>query len=492
MAQRSGRWRRRIPGFRNHDEEERYESADIAAIYQRAAHQDLSTRNPVIVIPGVMGSKLVASESTRSLWGDFRKGARPDSSDEARLIALPMERGRPLHLLHSLSESDGTLGQIKSKVAGISIRLSFYSDVLSALGVGSYGGSHSVRSKHIPDYHREEGASVAFEFSYDWRRSLDESAARLQQFITQATRFIQLQLGNSDPIKFDIVAHSMGGLVLRYFLQYGGQLLPYDGSLPRLNWVGAEMIETAIIVGTPNGGSIKVLDRLVFGLSKNPVLPSFDPLLLGTMPSLYQLLPRTRHKPIVQSEGQGPTDLLNPEFWLWMQWGLANKAKDAELARHLPGVASASERRDIAIDHLNKCLTNARVFHAAMDAVAPSRPSHLHLHLIAGDAKRTPSHISAARGDRKLQYVRFGPGDGTVLRSSALLDERVGSEWNPRLVSPLQWDSVMFLPSSHMGLTRDPVFINNVLYLLLERPRETLASARTERPRQRAQANIRG
>ena len=248
MAQRSGRWRRRIPGFRNHDEEERYESADIADIYQRAARQDLSTRNPVIVIPGVMGSKLVASESTRSLWGDFRKGARPDSSDDARLIALPMERGRPLHLLHSLSESDGTLGQIKSKVAGISIRLSFYSDVLSALGVGSYGGSHSVRSKHIPDYHREEGASVAFEFSYDWRRSLDESAARLQQFITQATRFIQLQLGNSDPIKFDIVAHSMGGLVLRYFLQYGGQLLPYDGSLPRLNWVGAEMIETAIIV----------------------------------------------------------------------------------------------------------------------------------------------------------------------------------------------------------------------------------------------------
>ena len=101
-------------------------------------------------------------------------------------------------------------------------------------------------------------------------------------------------------------------------------------------------------------------------------------------------------------------------------------------------------------------------------------------------------YISAARGDRKLQYVRFGPGDGTVLRSSALLDERVGSEWNPRLVSPLQWDSVMFLPSSHMGLTRDPVFINNVLYLLLERPREKTASARSERPRQRAQANIRG
>ena len=106
-----------------------------------------------------------------------------------------------------------------------------------------------------------------------------------------------------------------------------------------------------------------------------------------------------------------------------------------------------------------------------MDIPVTSRPSHLRLHLIAGDGKRTPVLCTASRDNRRLEFLSYAPGDGTVLRSSALLDERVGSDWTPRLTSPLQWDSVMFLPSTHMGLTRDPVFINNVLYLLLEKPR---------------------
>ena len=108
-----------------------------------------------------------------------------------------------------------------------------------------------------------------------------------------------------------------------------------------------------------------------------------------------------------------------------------------------------------------------------MDIHVPSRPSHLRMHLFAGDGILTPVLCTASRGDRRLEFVSYAPGDGTVLRSSALLDERVGSEWTPRLDSPLQWDSLMFLPSSHMGLTRDPVFINNVLYLLLEKPRSS-------------------
>jgi hypothetical protein len=214
MAQSGSRWLRRFRGKRDGDEDEQYERADIAAIYQRAAQQDLTTRNPVIVIPGVMGSNLVAMESSKSIWGDFKDR---DASQDIRLIGLPMRLGTPLDQLQSLSESDGTLGELKSRVGGMTVRLSFYGDVLSALGVGSYTGTRSGRSKHIPDYHSGDSTSVAFDFSYDWRRSLDKSAVALQQFISQATRFLQLQRGNSDPIKFDIVAHSMGGWCFAIF-----------------------------------------------------------------------------------------------------------------------------------------------------------------------------------------------------------------------------------------------------------------------------------
>jgi len=66
----------------------------------------------------------------------------------------------------------------------------------------------------------------------------------------------------------------------------------------------------------------------------------------------------------------------------------------------------------------------------------------------------------------------YQPGDGTVTRSSALMDERVGGIWTPYLKSPIKWSSVMFLFSDHLGLTKDPTFSDNVLYILLEQPVE--------------------
>ena len=66
--------------------------------------------------------------------------------------------------------------------------------------------------------------------------------------------------------------------------------------------------------------------------------------------------------------------------------------------------------------------------------------------------------------------VGRGQGDGTVLRSSALMDEREGSKIKGRLRTPIDWASVLFLFSGHLGLTKDPVFTDNILYILLEQP----------------------
>ena len=64
----------------------------------------------------------------------------------------------------------------------------------------------------------------------------------------------------------------------------------------------------------------------------------------------------------------------------------------------------------------------------------------------------------------------MAPGDGTVLRTSAVLDERVGGHWQPRLKTPIGWRHVQFLFTDHLGMTADPAFSDNVLYILLEGP----------------------
>ncbi len=51
------------------------------------------------------------------------------------------------------------------------------------------------------------------------------------------------------------------------------------------------------------------------------------------------------------------------------------------------------------------------------------------------------------------------------------MDERLGGEWTRTLSSPIAWDQVTFLFSKHMDITKDPAFVDNVLYMLLEDPR---------------------
>jgi len=72
----------------------------------------------------------------------------------------------------------------------------------------------------------------------------------------------------------------------------------------------------------------------------------------------------------------------------------------------------------------------------------------------------------------RLTVVQRAPGDGRVLRSSALMDERVGrDQWAPGLVTPIGWSDITFVFSDHLEMTRDPSFSDNILWRLLDAPR---------------------
>lgn len=440
------------------------ERSALGGIYRQAALQGLTTRNPVIVVPGIMGSRLVVRSERRTIWGDFANDhVRPTVAGDAGLIGLPMAAGEPLDRLVGEGYADGSLAEFRTKFAGIPLRRRVYGNVLAALGVRGYVEPGDGAATEAV------GDAAAYEFDYDWRRSVDETAIRLQRFVKHLGRFIRSHRRHREPLRFDVVAHSMGGLLLRYYLMYGGQLLPYDGSPPRATWEGAAQVENAIFVGTPSGGSIEALQRLLTGLGGNVVLPSYDPAILGTMPSLYQLLPRHRHHPLEVEGRAEPPDPLDAAVWEEQGWGLAGADRDGVLVHLLPGIDSAAERRWVALDHLRKCLTSARAFQEALDTVPPGRPPHLRLYLFAGDTLPTPAAVGVTGRDA-VRIIRRAAGDRVVLRSSALLDERAGQAWTPRVRSPLPWDGVTFVPGTHLGITHHPVTVDNILYLLLERP----------------------
>ncbi len=172
--------------------------------------------------------------------------------------------------------------------------------------------------------------------------------------------------------------------------------------------------------------------------------------------------------------GEDPTqpvgDLFNADLWERMGWGLASPDQTGVLESLLPAVSDPAERRRVALDHLRKSLARARQFVTALDRPAVP-PQGLELILLAGDARPTPAKLAVDARTGRTRVIAREPGDGTVLRSSALLDERQGGEWTPTLISPIPWDEVRFLFSGHFEMTKDPAFTDNVLYLLLEDPR---------------------
>ena len=215
---------------------------------------------------------------------------------------------------------------------------------------------------------------------------------------------------------------------------------------------------------------MSALKQLVKGVQFAAVLPKFEAAIIGTMPSVYQLLPRPRHKRVITSKKNQPIgDLFDPKLWEELEWGLADPDQDNVLKKLLPNTTDASIRREIALDHQRKCLVRARHFTAAIDRPA-TPPDGLDLYLFAGDAKSTEAKITVNKKTGRLKVTAYAPGDGTVLRSSALLDERIGGHWQPRLKTPIAWRHSHFLFTDHLGLTADPIFSDNVLYILLESP----------------------
>lgn len=450
-----------------------YKPPDLGNLYTEAAKQSHLYANPVIVIPGILGSKLIDSNTGRIVWGAFVKDyANPEKADGARLIAFPMEKGVPLSDLKDGVVSDGALDKVKVSFFGIPVELNAYIRILLTLGAGGYYDESLY--KDAQDYEIDYGKDhfTCFQFDYDWRRDNVETARLLHEFILEKKEYVERKrkelYGIEKEVKFDIVAHSMGGLVARYYLRYGARDLPEKGPIPEPTWDGAEYVDRLILIGTPNAGSANVIYDLVEGKKIGPFLPKYEAVIIGSFPSSYQLIPRDRHHAILNANRE-TIDMLDYSTWIQNEWGLADPKQDKVLQMLLPEAKDSEERKEIARDHLKKVLNRANRFHEAID-YRSSPPDYLKIYLIAGDAVPTKSVLIYNEDQGKFVLDRNSPGDGTVTRSSALMDERLGGSWEPRLVSPIKWTNVTFIFNDHLGLTKDPTFTDNLLFLLLEQP----------------------
>ncbi|MEM9047305.1 MAG: hypothetical protein AAGC92_01180 [Pseudomonadota bacterium] len=452
---------------------------NLRAIYGQAAEIQGPERLPIINLPGTLGSRLVDIETGTEVWGR-RDGLSVIPSDpvDYRLLALPVGDGStPNRDLRDSVLPAGVLERAYPEVLGVPVEVEVYSRLRETVQLGGWishedpltiaRGDQTVAPPIPP------ADANSFPFSYDWRRDLVTLVRDLDRHVRRKAEQVALRsaftVDHVGPVKFNLIAHSMGTLIARYYLMYGTQDLPEDGSLPELTWAGTAFFNNVVLIAPPNAGSITALENLVNGKSLGPLQPFYSAALVGTHFSTYALLPRNRHRRVLWADSEEPIeDIFDPLLWQRLGWGLADPDAAEELAIWMPDVPEPAERQRRALAFQAEALMRAKQLHAALDQPVEALPEGINLYLVIGGSQPTPATAEVDPATGALRVTGFEEGDGVVLRASSLLDERQGAPYRFGLRTPLKWSSVLFLPEEHVALTQSAVFGDNLLFWLIE------------------------
>lgn len=445
-----------------------FEKPLFSELAERSFEYEGPLRNPVIVVHGLLGAKLRDDATGKEFWGTF--GPAAQTPEEMYMFAHPMGIGKKLSELTNGTSAYTMLDHANIQLMGFSFTVAGYSDFITLLQKCGYYSD----SRPLPpgkNFHTQ------FFFYYDWRRDIPENAARFHRFILEKRAYLQKEYRRLYKLKdydvhFDIISHSMGGLLSRYYLRYGAQDLPEDGfSLPALNWEGAKYIDKLMVIATPNAGYVDTVLEMAGGLQLAAGAPVYPPALFGTFPAFYQMLPLTEFRPLVwEDDPGGPApDVFDPVLWREMGWCLADPGQDAVLQILLPGIKNKEERRQIALDHQAKCLKRAKHFTRSLQYPAEP-PGNVMITLFAGDAVETVREAKVNRRTGKLAISRYDAGDGKILASSARFDRSPPDVWQPFIDSPVGWHSIYHVRAAHMGILYSEEFAHNLRFNLLMMP----------------------
>ena len=401
-----------------------HRTPDLETIF--ASARTRTGKRPVIVIPGILGSELINSKTGETVWPSaFR------TSTDVLPISPNLEA----------NHDDLVPGKILETVrlARILPEVYVYRDLLEALR--QFAG---YRQANWENPGADGDRDTFYVFPYDWRRDNVANARELIRRIEQLKQRLQ-----RPDLKFDIIAHSMGGLIARYAAMYGDADLPADDVVIKPTWRGAAHISKIVMIGTPNEGSSDAFPTLVEGYSITEGLRRRVPLLnkltaedAARTPSVFQLMPhREAAKFLDENLHPLPIDLYDPEVWKRYGWG----AIYSSAARHHFNIDS--QELDA---YLAATLKRARRFHEALDAVdTPDAP--VVLLAIGGDCEETLSAPVILRDQKQNRWVTlirpreyrtssgvkmskklvtaamYSPGDGRVTRASLLGEDLIKS-----------------------------------------------------------------
>lgn len=430
------------------------------SIYAQTVNPTVPTgKPPIIIIPGLTGSELVNDKTGEVAW--FKSKRSKD--DDLRLPIYPnMAKNRdslvPRDVIRSL------------KLLKILPETEIYERLINALEKRAGYTEGKWDNPTIKGYE-----DTFYVFAYDWRRDNVENARLLVKKIENLKRLLK-----RPDLKFNVIAHSNGGLLARYAAMYGNTDLP--AGKPKPTWIGAKNFDKVFLLGTPNEGSLEALDILLngFSLIKGINLPfvqditRFD---IFTLPSVYQVLPH-QGTLTAYDENLKPlqVDIYDEKTWETYDWSIW---KDDGFSKEFNATERANARA-----FFRAMLARAKRFQEALDANTSEKPL-VSMYLVGADCKETPNSMVIYRDTKKnrwktifkadsferadggkvtseeLKKVIYTMGDGVVTKRSLTAETLMQ---NAKTILPIT--SEIFLCEGHTKLVTS-VEVQDKLFALL-------------------------
>jgi pimeloyl-ACP methyl ester carboxylesterase len=209
----------------------------------------------MVLLPGITGS--VLKKDGKVVWG-FSAGS---------IGKALFTRGGSMRKALALPHDDPDTDDLGDGVTADALM----PDLHLLPGIWKIDGYAKIADAILASFDVTEGRNF-FRFPYDWRRDNRVAARKLARDSHTWLRNWRQSSGNANA-KLILVAHSMGGLVSRHFLEC------LDG------WKDTRAL---ITFGTPYRGSLNALDGIANGLKKGPMDLSA---LARQLTAMYQLLP---------------------------------------------------------------------------------------------------------------------------------------------------------------------------------------------------------
>ena len=342
--------------------------------------------NPLILVPGIAGSKLLNDPNQDGIYDEVWPNSTTLAIDpwDSFLLALKLNPSGT----GPFDPNDKSSSTVK------------VGDIIRTESIPIVGDQDFYTST-INYFTQQRGYQEGVDFfvcPYDWRKSIpaiafgSELDKTLDKCINHALAL------NPSKTKVDILAHSMGGLVARYYVS---------------NATHASKVDHLVTLGTPYLGAPNIalveIDKMCFVEKYGLCITNADTLheLGQNFPSIYEIAPGDAFFQVYKG-------------YIYRDW---DKNEDGAV----DGWLSADQSYAMLSDHNSELAIQARTYNAAVGGWTNGGTNGVNVLMIVGSGLPTPSVLWETQESdwwnpfsKRIVYTALTTtGDGTVPQNSA-------------------------------------------------------------------------